>query len=302
MGVIPIHDASSRGWLKAREVTDLGNQAQGGQCLDGAERSQPLDLPRPALLAGELLMLTIWRDRSTARDASVPRQQQADRCDGQAEPGRHEEDQVVPRGEGGGRGAPAGLHRGSGAGGRREHRQAYRPTNLAGGVGQAADGPASPPGTSAVAAAMRVRKVSPMPTAMSSVGPSTPVAGGLWQEGKLADKPVTAFTSAFNRHGGSEATILSLGNVFYHWGALIVPPGFTDPVVSAAGGNPYGNVTGPTGDGPDGTALEAARYQGRRLAEITIRLLGGSRVTDASAGDGNARGTRNNLPGRVSCG
>src|SRR6266513_5412881 len=53
-------------------------------------------------------------------------------------------------------------------------------------------------------------------------------AGGLWQEGKLADKPVTAFTSAFNRHGGNEATILSLGNVFYHWGALIIPPGYTD--------------------------------------------------------------------------
>ncbi len=59
-------------------------------------------------------------------------------------------------------------------------------------------------------------------------------AGGLWREGRLADKPVTAFTSATNRHGGSEATILSLGNVFYHWGALIVPPGFTDPVVYAA--------------------------------------------------------------------
>jgi EmrB/QacA subfamily drug resistance transporter len=53
-------------------------------------------------------------------------------------------------------------------------------------------------------------------------------AGGLWQDGTLADKPVTAFTSAFNRHGGNEATILSLGNVFYHWGSLIVPPGFTD--------------------------------------------------------------------------
>jgi NAD(P)H dehydrogenase (quinone) len=49
---------------------------------------------------------------------------------------------------------------------------------------------------------------------------------GLWRDGTLADKPVTAFTSAFNRHGGNEATILSLGNVFYHWGSLIVPPGF----------------------------------------------------------------------------
>jgi NAD(P)H dehydrogenase (quinone) len=118
-------------------------------------------------------------------------------------------------------------------------------------------------------------------------------AGGLWHEGGLADKPVTAFTSAFNRHGGSEATILSLSNVFYHWGALIVPPGFTDPVVSAAGGNPYGTsyVTGPTGDGPDAAALDAARYQGRRLAQVTTRLLAGGRVTGAAAGDGNARGT-----------
>lgn len=106
-------------------------------------------------------------------------------------------------------------------------------------------------------------------------------AGGLWQEGKLADKPVTAFTSAFNRHGGSEATILSLANVFYHWGALIVPPGFTDPVVSAASGNPYGTsyVSGPAGTGPDDAALEAARYQGRRLAHITIRLLAGAHAT-----------------------
>jgi NAD(P)H dehydrogenase (quinone) len=111
-------------------------------------------------------------------------------------------------------------------------------------------------------------------------------AGGLWREGKLADKPVTAFTSAFNRHGGSEATILSLGNVFYHWGALIVPPGFTDPVVYAAGGNPYGtSATGSTENGPDTAVLEAARYQGRRLAQTTIRLLAGSHATDT---DGDA--------------
>ncbi|MEV6138282.1 NAD(P)H:quinone oxidoreductase [Nocardia sp. NPDC051990] len=111
-------------------------------------------------------------------------------------------------------------------------------------------------------------------------------AGALWREGKLADKPVTAFTSAFNRHGGSEATLLALGNVFYHWGSLIVPPGFTDPAVYAAGGNPYGTsfVSGPTGNGPDSEALGAARYQGRRLAEIAIRLLGEGRVPDAADG------------------
>jgi NAD(P)H dehydrogenase (quinone) len=137
-------------------------------------------------------------------------------------------------------------------------------------------------------------------------------AGRQWQEGRLADKPVTAFTSAINRHGGTEATILSLANVFYHWGALIVPPGFTDPAVYAAGGNPYGTsfVTGPpTGEGPDAPALAAARYQGRRLADITIRLLAGGRgasttgttgataaATTATAMGRNGRGTELDRP------
>jgi NAD(P)H dehydrogenase (quinone) len=64
--------------------------------------------------------------------------------------------------------------------------------------------------------------------------------------------------------------------------------------VYAAGGNPYGTsfVTGPTGAGPDAAALEAARHQGRRLSQITIRLLAGSRVIDSAGGDGNARATR----------
>src|SRR5262245_2896476 len=99
---------------------------------------------------------------------------------------------------------------------------------------------------------------------------------GLWQQGALVDKPVTAFTSTYHRHGGSEATILSLSNVFYHWGALIVPPGYSDPAVYAAGGNPYGAsaVTGPLAADDDTAALDAARHQGRRLARITGRLLG----------------------------
>jgi NAD(P)H dehydrogenase (quinone) len=106
-------------------------------------------------------------------------------------------------------------------------------------------------------------------------------AGGLWREGVLADKPATAFTSAYNRHGGSEATILALSNVFYHWGAVIVPPGFTDATVYAAGGNPYGTVaTG--GEGADAAALEAARYQGRRLAQFAQRLQGAALVAGAS--------------------
>lgn len=95
-------------------------------------------------------------------------------------------------------------------------------------------------------------------------------AGSLWQEGKLADKPVTTFVSSAERHGGQEATILSLNNVFYHWGCVIVPLGYTDDVVFAAGGNPYGTSwpAGYPSSMPDETVLECARHQGGRLAHF----------------------------------
>ena len=101
-------------------------------------------------------------------------------------------------------------------------------------------------------------------------------AGGLWQEGKLADKPVTAFVSSAEQHGGQESTIISLNNVFYHWGAVIVPLGYTDDVVYAAGGNPYGTSwpAGYPSTMPDKTVLECAHYQGRRLARFAEVLAG----------------------------
>lgn len=64
--------------------------------------------------------------------------------------------------------------------------------------------------------------------------------GGLWAKGKLANKVVSAMSSAMNPHGGQEATILSIYTTMYHWGAIVVAPGYTDPVTFAAGGNPYG--------------------------------------------------------------
>ncbi len=99
--------------------------------------------------------------------------------------------------------------------------------------------------------------------------------GRLWQAGGLADKPVTSFTSAQNRHGGQESTLLALNNTFYHWGSIIVPPGYTDGSVFAAGGNPYA-ASWATADGPspDRNALAMAHYQGRRLARIADRLAG----------------------------
>jgi NAD(P)H dehydrogenase (quinone) len=96
----------------------------------------------------------------------------------------------------------------------------------------------------------------------------------LWAAGELSDKPVTAFTSAINTHGGNESTLLALYNTMHHWGAIIVPPGYTDPAVGEAGGNPYGTAFPSGSGGPTETVLAAARYQGRRLAEVAARLVG----------------------------
>jgi NAD(P)H dehydrogenase (quinone) len=93
-------------------------------------------------------------------------------------------------------------------------------------------------------------------------------AGKLWQQGKLADKVATSFTSSQTAHGGQETTILALNTTLYHWGMLIVPLGYTVREVFAAGGNPYGAsyTTGHSVMGPDEHALAVARYQGQRLA------------------------------------
>jgi NAD(P)H dehydrogenase (quinone) len=100
------------------------------------------------------------------------------------------------------------------------------------------------------------------------------MAGGLWFEGALADKAVTTFTSAMYPEGGLESTILALNNVFYHWGCVLVPPGYTNPAIMEAGGNPYG-TSFPSGEGPPSDAvLAAARHQGRRLAAFTAALVG----------------------------
>lgn len=64
--------------------------------------------------------------------------------------------------------------------------------------------------------------------------------GGLWFNGKLTNKVVSAMTSAQNAHGGQEITTLALYTSMYHWGAIVVAPGYTDQVVYSAGGNPYG--------------------------------------------------------------
>ncbi|MCC3374864.1 NAD(P)H:quinone oxidoreductase [Cohnella sp. REN36] len=95
--------------------------------------------------------------------------------------------------------------------------------------------------------------------------------GGLWFQGKLANKVVSAMSSASNPHGGHESTILALNNVFYHWGAILVPPGYTDPVTFGAGGNPYGtSVT----QKQDGGMLEDVQAAVKHQAKRTVTVAG----------------------------
>lgn len=87
---------------------------------------------------------------------------------------------------------------------------------------------------------------------------------GLWASGELADNAVTSFSSAINTHGGNGAILLTLYSTMCHWGAIIVPPGYTAQEFGAAGGNPYG-VSHPSMSGPPAeAALAAARTRARR--------------------------------------
>jgi len=94
--------------------------------------------------------------------------------------------------------------------------------------------------------------------------------GPLWQSGALVNKVVTATTSAQNPHGGQETTIQSVYVTAMHWGAIIVAPGYADPVKFEDGGNPYGYSCTP---GPlDETGKQSVAFQARRLVEYAEKL------------------------------
>lgn len=98
--------------------------------------------------------------------------------------------------------------------------------------------------------------------------------GPIWQEGKLADKFVTAATSAMNTHGGQETTLQTLYFTFMHWGAIIVPPGYTDEAIFESGGNPYGVSVTADEEGMSDADRRAIRHQAARLVRIAQNYFG----------------------------
>jgi NAD(P)H dehydrogenase (quinone) len=104
-------------------------------------------------------------------------------------------------------------------------------------------------------------------------------AGGLWFQNKLVGKVGSVFTSSATQHGGQESTILSFHTVLLHLGFVLVglPYAFAGQmgVEEIKGGSPYGASTIAAADGsrqPSAVELEAARYQGRHVAEIAAKL------------------------------
>ncbi|WP_406043181.1 NAD(P)H:quinone oxidoreductase [Micromonospora sp. NBC_00898] len=100
--------------------------------------------------------------------------------------------------------------------------------------------------------------------------------GPLWAQGALANKVYSGFCSTATSHGGQESTLLALFNVFYHWGGVVVTPGYTDPSQFVAG-NPYGaSHTSNNGEtAPDDIALKATALTARRAIQISTALKKG---------------------------
>ena len=105
--------------------------------------------------------------------------------------------------------------------------------------------------------------------------------GPLWAKGALVNKVGSVMVSTATQHGGAEIALISTQVMLQHHGMIIVPLSYAyqaqmgNDVVR--GGAPYGMTTTSDGDGsrqPSAQELEGAKFQGRRVAEITKKLHG----------------------------
>ena len=107
--------------------------------------------------------------------------------------------------------------------------------------------------------------------------------GPLWATGRLVNKAVSAMSSAQNPHGGQEATLLAFYTIMFHWGAIVVPPGYSDPAFIAAGGNPYGvSTVAVQGGALKPETATAVQAQTRRLLEVGRWIRDGAAAAAAA--------------------
>jgi NAD(P)H dehydrogenase (quinone) len=93
-------------------------------------------------------------------------------------------------------------------------------------------------------------------------------SGDLWESGELAGKVGAAFTAGYSRSGGIEATLLQLVHLLLSHGLVFVGLPWSEAMRTSGsyyGATAHGSVTEQDRD--------QARALGRRVAEITTRLL-----------------------------
>jgi NAD(P)H dehydrogenase (quinone) len=98
--------------------------------------------------------------------------------------------------------------------------------------------------------------------------------GGLWAQGKLADKVYAGFTSSQTAHGGQETTLINLYVSLMHFGGILVPPGYTAGL-KFVDGNPYGvsHITGADNQAQLSDATGAAlEHLAQRVVVVAGRL------------------------------
>jgi NAD(P)H dehydrogenase (quinone) len=101
-----------------------------------------------------------------------------------------------------------------------------------------------------------------------------------WLSGALQGKPACVFTSTGSLHGGQETTLLSMMIPLLHHGMVMVGLPYSNPELmsTTAGGTPYGVSHLAHSNGSAPISPEEARLaiaQGKRLAEVALRLKGG---------------------------
>ena len=103
--------------------------------------------------------------------------------------------------------------------------------------------------------------------------------GQLWTYCALVGKVGRVFTSSTTQHGGQESTILSFHIALLHHGFVVVgrPYAFLGQmrIYEITGGSPYGalKIAGGSGERmPSENELDAARFQGRHVADIASKL------------------------------
>jgi NAD(P)H dehydrogenase (quinone) len=104
--------------------------------------------------------------------------------------------------------------------------------------------------------------------------------GGHWFQGNLIGKVGSAICSTGSQHGGLEMAIGVIHTFFLHMGMVVVGlpntvPGGIAGVEEVQGLTPYGagTIAGSQGERqPSAAELDAARFQGKRVAEIARKL------------------------------